>query len=102
MSKFVHRILEEYDENSLQDFIDSIELPYTGEFKEEGYVVVVNTSNEFSDIYNFLSKLDEFYVLDNPIADNDNASFTFTNGIFEAKLTGDFKKDFYRLVVSEV
>ena len=92
MSKFVHRILEEYDENSLQDFIDSIELPYTGEFKEEGYVVVVNTSNEFSDIYN----------LDNPIADNDNASFTFTNGIFEAKLTGDFKKDFYRLVVSEV
>lgn len=101
MSKFVRKILEEYDENSLQDFINGIELPYKGEFKDEGYVVVVNSSNEFSDIYNFLSKLDSFHVLDNPIADNNNASFTFTDGVFEAKLTGDFKNDFYRLVVSE-
>jgi len=96
------KILEEYDENSLQDFINSIELPYTGEFKNNTYIVDVNKSNEFSDIYNFLSKLDGFYVLDNPIADNNTASFTFTNGVFEAKLTGDFKNDFYRLVVSEV
>ena len=96
------KILEEFEENSLQDFVDSIKLPYTGDYKNDEYAVVVHSSNDFSDIYNLLSKVEDIHVLDNPVADNDNASFTFTDGVFEAKLTGDFKKDFYRLVVSRV
>ena len=95
-------ILEEFEETSLQDFINSIELPYTGKYGENSYSVVVNSSNDFSNLYNFLSKLDDFHVEDNPIADNNTAAFVFSNGEFEAKLTGDFNKDFYRLVVSKI
>lgn len=95
-------LLEEFEETSLQDFINSIELPYTGKFNENSYSLVVKTSNDFSNLYNFLSKLDGFHVEDNPVADNDTAAFVFTNGEFEAKLTGDFNKDFYRLEVTRV
>lgn len=96
------RLVEDFDESSLQEFIDSLELNYQGDFINDKYVIKLNTSNEFSELYNELSNNKELHVLDNPIADNDSAVFVFSNGDFEAKISRNFNKDFYRLEVSRV
>lgn len=96
------RLVEDFDESSLQEFIDSLELNYQGDFINDRYVIKLNTSNEFSELYNELSNNKELQVLDNPIADNDSAVFIFSNGEFEAKISRNFNKDFYRLEVSRV
>ncbi len=96
------RLVEDFDESSLQEFIDSLELNYQGDFINDRYVIKLNTSNEFSELYNELSNNKELQVLDNPIADNDSAVFVFSNGEFEAKISRNFNKDFYRLEVSRV
>ena len=76
------RLVEDFDESSLQEFIDSLELNYQGDFINDRYVIKLNTSNEFSELYNELSNNKELQVLDNPIADNDSAVFIFSNGEF--------------------
>ena len=93
-------LLEEFEESSLQEFVDSLELLYPGEYKNDEYIIKLDSSNDFSILYNLLSNNKELKVSDNPIADNDTASFIFSNGEFEAKITADFNKDFYRMVIS--
>ncbi len=97
-----NQLIEDFNESSLQEFIDSLKLNYKGDFINDRYVIKLNTSNEFSELYNKLSNNKELQVLDNPIADNDSAVFIFSNGEFEAKISRNFNKDFYRLEVSRI
>ena len=96
----MNNLLEEFEESSLQEFVDSLELLYPGEYKNDEYVITLNSSNDFSILYNLLSNNKNLSINDNPIADNDTASFIFSDGEFEVKITADFNKVFYRMVIT--
>lgn len=83
----------------MQEFIDSLELPFEGKMRDKNYVVRVNTSDEFSDLFNAISLNKHLNLLDDSVATVDEAKFVFTDGEYDVKLEADYKTDYYSLTV---
>ena len=83
----------------MQEFIDSLELPYEGEMQNNQYIVDVESSDMFSELFNAVSLNKHLSLEDKSVATVDEAKFTFTDGEYDVKLEADYKTDFYRLIV---
>ena len=83
----------------MQEFIDSLELPYEGEMQNNQYIVDVDNSDMFSELFDTVSLNNHLNLDDNSVATVDEARFTFTDGEYDVKLEADYKTDFYRLIV---
>jgi len=86
---------------SKEEFVDSLELPFVGEMKLDDYVITLDNSNDFSRLYNIVSNNLDLTLDDDSITTTNNALFIFFNDEYEIKLTADFNKDVYRMVVSD-
>jgi len=84
-----------------EEFVDSLELPFVGEMKLDDYVITLDNSNDFSRLYNIVSNNLDLTLDDDSITTTNNALFIFFNDEYEIKLTADFNKDVYRMVVSD-
>lgn len=85
----------------MQEFIDSLELPYKGKMFNNQYVIDVESSDKFSELFNAVSLNNLLNLEDKSVATVDEAKFTFTNGEYDVKLEADYNTDFYRLIVEE-
>ena len=85
----------------MQEFIDSLELPYKGKMINNQYIIDVESSDKFSELFNAVSLNNLLNLEDKSVATVDEAKFTFTNGEYDVKLEADYNTDFYRLIVEE-
>jgi hypothetical protein len=86
----------------MDEFIQSLDLPFEGEYdKHNNYIIEVQTSNDFSDLYNCISLNKELTLGEHSIATDDESLFTFYNGIYDVKLEANYKTDTYRITISE-
>lgn len=85
----------------MQEFIDSLELPYEGKMINNQYIIDVESSDKFSELFNAVSLNNLLNLEDKSVATVDEAKFTFTNGEYDVKLEADYNTDFYRLIVEE-
>lgn len=83
----------------MQEFIDSLELPFEGEMQNNQYIIDVTSSDTFSELFNTVSLNKDLSLEDNSVATVDEAKFTFTDGEYNVRLEADYKTDFYRLIV---
>lgn len=87
------------EEMTIEEFIESLELPIKGKMINNQYIIDVHTSDEFSNLFNTISLNNLLTLENNSVATVDEAKFTFTNGEFDVKLEADYNTDFYRLIV---
>lgn len=100
VSNGMFRVVEDAEEEqTIEEFIDSLNLPYIGEMKGEEYVISLQDSNEFSEVYNLISNKDELHVEEESTANDGEARFTFYGQFYEVKLDADFDDDVYRVTI---
>lgn len=87
--------------NNLEEFVNSLELPAEGEYTNNEYVIKFDNSDDFSDIFNFISLKKTLTAEDHMVATEESCISTFTDGWYEIKLIADFDNDIYRVVVGE-
>ena len=88
--------------NNLEEFIDSLGIDsFEGEYNGDSYIIEVNTSNDFSRLFNIISTNDKLSADENSTATVSKSHFVFTDGYYEVELKADFNKDLYSVVVRE-
>ena len=86
----------------MQEFIDSLQLPFEGKYIDNSlYIVDLDNSNDFSELYNAISLNNNLREDENSLATVDESKFVFTDGYYEVTLEADFNNDFYRLSVEK-
>lgn len=85
----------------MDNFIEELDLPYEGKMINNQYIIDVNSSNNFSDLFNTISLNSHLSLEDKSVATVDEAKFIFTDGEYEVRLEADYNTDFYRLIVEE-
>lgn len=85
----------------MQEFIDSLDLPFKGRMQNNQYIVDVESSDAFSDLFNTISLNNLLTLEDKSVATVDETKFVFTNGYYDVKLEADYNNDVYRLTVEE-
>ena len=70
----------------MQEFIDSLKLPYKGKMINNQYIIDVESSDKFSELFNAVSLNNLLNLEDKSVATVDEAKFTFTNGEYDVKL----------------
>lgn len=83
----------------MKEFIDSLELPYEGKMVNNQYILDVDSSDKFSELFNAVSLNNFLHLEDNSVATVDETKFVFTNGEYDVRLEADYDNDVYRLVV---
>lgn len=85
--------------DQIMEFVDRLELPYEGEMKGDQYIVNVDTSNKFSQLFNIIDINKELHIKGDSQATAEGTQFRFTDGSFDVVLTADYENDVYQLVV---
>lgn len=85
----------------MQEFIDSLDLPFKGRMQNNQYIVDVESSDAFSDLFNTISLNNLLTLEDKSVATVDETKFVFTNGYYDVRLEADYNNDVYRLTVEE-
>lgn len=83
----------------MKEFIDSLELPYEGKMVNNQYILDVDSSDKFSELFNAVSLNNFLHLEDNSVATVDETRFVFTDGEYDVRLEADYDNDVYRLVV---
>ena len=81
----------------MQEFIDSLDLKFTGEFKNNVYTIEVDNSNDFSSLFNSISLNDSLILEDRSVATDKESNFRFTNGEYDVVLRANYDDDVYDL-----
>ena len=86
--------------NEITNFIDSLDLEFTPTEEGNGYVIMLDNSDDFSSIYNKLLlntdlEEDEQKMLE------DVSYFTFTNGNYEIVMSANYDTDKYEVRIGE-
>ena len=87
------------DYETIEEFVNSLDLPYEGEFDGDTFRLDLMNSDAFSQVFNIISLNKELSSDDDSVADDSEARFTFYGDNFEIKLEGDFSEDIYKLTV---
>ena len=83
----------------MQEFIDSLDLKFTGEFKNNVYTIEVDNSNDFSSLFNSISLNDSLILEDRSVATDKESNFRFTNGEYDVVLRANYDDDVYDLYI---
>lgn len=85
------------DYETIEEFVDSLNLPYEGEFDGETFSLDLGDSDTFSEVFNVISLNMELHADDDSIANDSEARFIYYGDNFEVKLEADFTEDVYKL-----
>ena len=86
---------------TLEEFVNSLNLPIEGKYLNNEYRIQVNSSNEFAQIFDSIALNTNLNALDDSIATEDETLFVYTDGYFEVRLEADYNKDVYSITVGE-
>jgi hypothetical protein len=87
--------------SKLEDFVKSLKLPIEGRYSGNEYIITMDNSDDFSDIFNYISLNKTLSNEENMVATGDSCISVFTNGWFEIKLVANFNSDIYRVTIGE-
>lgn len=88
--------------NNLEDFVDSLNISkFNGDYNGDSYIIEVNSSNDFSNLFNIISTNEHLDADDDSVATVSRSHFIYTDGYFEVELKADFDKDTYSAIVRE-
>lgn len=87
-------------ENNIKELVEKLDLPFEGEWHENDYIITLNTSDEFSELYNIISTDNSFDLDETSLTTGNNAVFLFYTDDIELRFTADFEQDIYRLTIS--
>lgn len=85
----------------MQDFIDSLDLPFEGKMQGKEYIIELDNSNDFSKLYNIIALNRDLERDEDSVATTKETKFVFTNGVYECKLEANYDKDYYKLTIGE-
>ena len=68
-----------------EEFVATLDLPFNGEMWNNDYVIKVDTSDDFSYLYNLISNDSGLTLDDKSVTTSDNALFTFYNDEYEVR-----------------
>lgn len=83
----------------MQEFIDSLNLPFEGEMRNNEYIININNSDDFSKLFSSISLNSELSLIDNSLATDEESRFRYTDGEYELLLQANYKDDIYSLVI---
>ena len=83
----------------MKEFIDSLNLPFEGEMRNNQYIINLNSSNEFSTIFNLISLNNSLNSIDGSVATEDKTEFRYTNGEYEILLSANYVDDIYSILI---
>jgi len=63
----------------MEDFIKELNLPYEGKMSGGDYIIKLDTSNDFSKLYNIIATNKDFNLDRDSMATTNNAMFVFYN-----------------------
>lgn len=84
----------------MEEFVNKLNLPFDGKIVGEEYVIQLDTSNDFSDLFTCISTNNDLDLQPGSITTEGNAMYVYWSEEFEILLTADFEKDIYNLRVS--
>ena len=85
--------------NHMQEFIESLEIPYEGEEKGKQYIIELPNSNSFSRVFNLISINKELHIKGESKATDMETEFRYTDGEYDVVLVADYDADIYRMIV---
>jgi len=85
--------------NDIQNFVDDLKLPFDGEYDGNSYIVTVNSSDDFSKLFNSIDLNPQLHLSGQSKATKDESLFRFTDGYFEITLEANYNKDIYKMTV---
>lgn len=85
----------------MQEFIDSLNLPFEGEMRGKQYIIPITNSNDFSTIFSTISMNNKLNLEDDSIATVKESEFRFTDGYYEVYLNADYDNDAYTALIEE-
>ena len=86
----------------LMNLVDKLNLPFEGKYYDDGddfYEIRLHNSDDFSEVYNLISNLEDFTNDDPPTATTNVTSFIFNNGEYNIKLDANYNKDLYLITI---
>lgn len=88
--------------SNLLDFVDELNLPFSGELNDsDEYIIELNSSNDFSRLFDKISSNDKLNQVDRPLTTVDNSTFKFYYDDILLIIKADFENDSYKLVVTK-
>ena len=85
----------------MNEFIDSLELPFEGEMRGKQYWLELKNSNEFSQAFSLISMNNKLNLEDDSKATTKESEFRFTDGYYEVLLKADYDNDVYQMTIEE-
>ena len=86
--------------NEITSFIDSLDLGFTPTREGNGYVILLDSSDDFSSVYNKLFLNDDLEEDDQKLLE-DVSYFVFTNGNYEIIMSANYDTDRYEVRIGE-
>jgi len=86
----------------INEFVDSLNLPFEGELKGKEYVINVDNSDDFSTLFNTIDLNKNLHLTGESKATEKESLFRFTDGYFEVVLEANYDTDVYKLTVTGV
>lgn len=85
----------------MNEFISSLDLPYEGEQHGPEYIINLDSSNEFSEVFNKISLINSLSLDGDSTANDDESLFRYTDGYYEVVLAANYDEDVYTVTISE-
>ena len=86
--------------NEITSFIDSLDLGFEPIEEGNGYVISLDNSDDFSNVYNKLFLNDDLEEDDQKLLE-DVSYFTFTDGHYEIIMSANYDTDRYEVRIGE-
>lgn len=86
--------------NEITSFIDSLDLGFEPIEEGNGYVILLDNSDDFSSVYNKLFLNDDLEEDDQKLLE-DVSYFVFTNGNYEIIMSANYDTDRYEVRIGE-
>lgn len=85
----------------MDNFISDLDLPFEGEMRGNQYIINIETSNDFSNLFSKVSMNDKLHLDGKSEANVDKAEFRFTDGYYDVLLQADYNEDAYSCTIEE-
>ena len=86
---------------TLNEFVESLNLPIEGSFSNDQYIITPSNSDEFSEVFNAISLNTDLASDNYSLATEDETRFIYTDGEFEINIEANFKDNLYNIIIGE-
>lgn len=85
----------------MNNFIDSLNLPFQGEMRGSQYFIDLDSSNDFAKLFDSIALNDLLRLEDGSVANVEESNFRYTDGVYDVLLKADYINNIYSLLIEE-